>query len=246
MTVITIANHKGGVGKTTTATTLATGLAGLGHRTLLIDTDPQGHVAKFLDLLLEPENSLFNALFSNGNALVEYDRNLVILPSDQRTVDIETLMRSSNTITTHSLKDLIALHRHAYDAIIIDTAPTLGSVQLAALLAADWLLIPASPEFASDTGVAALTGLVRELQEAGQDLNLLGILPTLVDRRSNEHRETLTELHTAFPGLVLPIVRRLIAIAEAPREGKPIWEYSPQAAQDYALVLAEVVRRCGL
>ncbi len=254
---ITIANHKGGVGKTTTSVTLATGLADLGYPTVLADCDPQGNAASFLGL--EPRPSLYELVVEHQKPAevvrkIEGYKKLGVIAGDSATVDLETLLRTSLRFNpTTVLRDALRpFHTNGNGGkptiIILDTAPSLSSIQVAALSAADWLVIPTSPEFAAETGIAALAEAVSELQSAGANLNLLGILPTMVDKRSREHRETIADLTEAFPGLVLPSVRRLIALAEAPREGAPIWSYAPksEAAIDYAAVLQEVITRAGL
>ena len=249
--VIAIANHKGGVGKTTTAVTLAAGLAELGHPVLLVDCDPQGNAASFLGL--EPAPGLYDLIIARRplpELVTRYgDTRLGIVSGDASTVDVETMLRTSTRFNpaTAIKEPLSRLSTNGRPTVIIlDTAPSLSSVQVAALSAADWLLIPASPEYASETGISALVQAVAELQSAGAGLQLLGILPTLVDPRSKEHKQTILDLRAAFPGLVAPPVRRLIALAEAPRSGQPIWQYSPDAATDYAAVLAWTVRRVGL
>lgn len=251
---ITIANHKGGVGKTTTAITLGTGLAALGYPTVLVDCDPQGNVASFMGL--DPKPGLYDLLVARAKPVDVVWRigetKLGVIPGDSSTVDVETLLRTSPRMSpVHVLSDALAPfrsngHSGKPTIILIDTAPSLSSIQMAALCAADWLLIPASPEYASETGIATLASAIADLQRTGAGVQLLGILPTLVDPRSKEHRQTIADLHVAFPGLVLPRVRRLIAIAEAPRAGKAIWDYAPKEAEDYATVLEEVVRRIGI
>jgi chromosome partitioning protein len=128
-------------------------------------------------------------------------------------------------------------------AVIVDTAPSLSNIQVSALNAADWLIIPAIPEYAAETGVAALAQTVAALQEAGGKINLLGVLPTMVDSRSREHAETIARWRERFPGLVLPMVRRLIAFGKAPGAGEPIWDYAPNAAEDYAEMMAAILPR---
>jgi len=249
-----IANHKGGVGKTTTAVNLATGLAGLGFPTVLVDCDPQGNVASFLGM--EPAPGLYDLLVARAKPAEVIERvkdsPLGIIPGDASTVDVETLLRTSprmkpTTVLRQALDPFYSNGRGGKPTVIVlDTAPSLSSVQVAALSAADWLLVPASPEYASETGISAVIQAVADLQAIGVNLQLLGILPTLVDARSREHRETIASLKAAFPGLVLPAVRRRIAIAEAPGRGLPIWDYEPKAAGDYAAVLNEVLKRTGL
>jgi chromosome partitioning protein len=250
---VVVANHKGGVGKTTTAVNLATGLADMGRRVLLVDTDPQGNVGAFLGL--EPDGGLFSAVVGkqpvDDVALPIPDHpNLSVILSDESTVDINTLLVSgSRRIKARTaIADVLApVWRNGKTIVILDTAPSLSAVQVSALAASDWLIIPANPEFGSEAGMAQLAQAVGELRAQGSKLRLLGILPTLVLTRSREHRATQADLEETFPGLVLPPVRRLIALGEAPRAGKPIWTYAPrsEAAKDYAAVLGEVIRRGG-
>ena len=255
MPTIAIANQKGGVGKTTTAITLATGLADLGYQTALVDCDPQGNVAAFLGQ--EPTPGLYE-LVVDRRPLEKVARflpdtgsdNLSLIAGDSTTVDLETLLRTSPLLQPNTaLREALQPFRNGPQTIIIlDTAPGLSSVQLAALYTADWLIIPTCPEFASEVGITALVETIDELRANGAELDLLGILPVLVDARSREHRQTITDLQAAFPGLVLPPVRRLIALAEAPRSGRSIWQYAPnsEAALDYAAVLKEVIYRVGI
>lgn len=255
---ITIANHKGGVGKTTTAVNLATGFAGLGYPTVLVDCDPQHNCTDFLGM--QPGPALFDMIVHRTPATSlcqRYkDTKLCLLPSDTAsTVDLETLFRTpaARINPATALKTALAPFRSNGNGkptvLIIDTAPSLSHIQLTALAAADWLLIPATPEYASETGISALVQAVADLQETGAGLQLLGILPTMVNERTAEHRATIADLHAAFPGLVLTPIRRRIALAEAPGRGLPIWEYDPRpegAGADYAALLADVVRRVGL
>lgn len=252
MTTICIANHKGGVGKTTTAVTLATGLADLGQYVVLVDCDSQGNVAQFLDLESRP--ALYELVIQEKppRTLIQEPAGyplLSVVTGNQDTLEIEDALNRGRRLTpAAALREALRPFREASwpPVIILDTAPSLSALQVSALSGADWLIVPAAPEFASETGVSALVQAVADLQQAGSKLDLLGILPTMVDRRSNEHKQGLADLEAAYPDFVLPAVRRLIAIAEAPREGKPIWAYNGQAAEDYGLVLAEVKRRVGL
>jgi len=255
MTTIVIANQKGGVAKTTTACTLATGLADLGYKTILIDCDPQGNVAAFLGEM--PSPGLYELVVEGSSAdQVAYPLTrlgyptLKLVSGDSTTVDLETLLRSSPLLQPASaLRAAIQpFQDNNQNIVILDTAPGLSSVQLAALYAADWLIIPACPEFAAEVGISALIETIDEIKANGANLDLLGILPTLVDSRSREHRQTITDLQATFPGLILPPVRRLIALAEAPRSGLSIWQYAPNsdAAIDYAAVLKEVMNRVGI
>jgi chromosome partitioning protein len=250
---LVIANHKGGVGKTTTATTLSSGLAELGHQVTLLDCDPQGNCSSFFGH--PPNDGLYKLLI--GKLPAEFVTTpigpaLDLVAGDASTVDAETVIRTSTRINPKRvIYDAIQFYLNRPTAgkaniVILDTAPSLSSIQVSALYASDWLIVPASPEYASEIGINALVQAVAELKEAGASLQLLGILPTLVDMRSSEHREIIKELEEQFPGLVLPPIRRRIAIAEAPGRGQTIWQYNPAAAEDYAHLLSEVIRRTGL
>jgi chromosome partitioning protein len=253
MQTIAIANQKGGVGKTTTAISLGSGLAALGHRVLLVDCDPQGSVAKFLGL--DTAEDLFDwavahASISRVAVNVPDYESLFVIRGDQSTADVNTLLVSGSrrlNVATAIAGPLALAARAGFDLAILDTSPSLSEIQRSVLLAADWLIVPAIPEYASEAGVASLSRTVSELRNGGGRVHLLGILPTMVDSRSREHARTLADLDKVFPGLVLPRVRKLIPLGEAPRAGVPIWTYAPrsEAALDYALVLKEVVNRVG-
>jgi chromosome partitioning protein len=175
---------------------------------------------------------------------------LNLIAGDSTTVDLETLLRSSPLLQpANAVREALQpLRANGQTIIVLDTAPGLSSVQLAALYAADWLIIPTCPEFAAEVGISAMVDTIDELKQNGARLDLLGILPTMVDSRSREHRQTIADLQAAFPGLIMPPVRRLIALAEAPRSGRPIWQHKSksEAALDYAAVLKEVITRVGI
>lgn len=253
-TTITIANQKGGVGKTTMSITLATGFAELGYDVLLIDTDAQGHVGQLLNTDHIPEEHrcylydwLLPGHYSYPRLYKKGIDNLYLVWSDKRTVDLEGEMRAGDKIYPDALRDTIREYIAFQPFItIIDTAPTLGIVQLSALLAADWLLVPTKPEFASETGLSDLIDTVSELKEDAPDLSLLGIVPSLADTRTTEHRRGIADLKAHYNSLVLPTVRYRTAIAQAARAGVPIWQYSENDCGDYADLLHAIVRRIGL
>lgn len=252
---ITIANQKGGVAKTTTAIHIATGLAELGYDVLLIDTDPQGHIEKLLSTLhLTPPLPYLSNVLTNNTMPVSYSKslpNLSIIFSNESTVDLETEFRTRDRYDPTLLKDRIEeiaepLPHFGRPLItIIDTAPTLGAVQLAALIAADWLIVPTIPEYASETGITDLVTTLQELQ-AYSDIALLGIVPTLADTRTKDHRRGIKYIKYLYKGMVMPTIRRRTAIAAAARAGVPVWDYDQDAAQDYADLLNDLVKRLKL
>lgn len=253
--VITIANQKGGVAKTTTAVTLGAGLAGLGYPTVLIDCDPQSDASAFL--AIDPGPGLYDLVIRRARPAEIIRRyketKLGVIPNEPAsTTDLETMLRTSSRIKPlTALRDVLPqfiTNNGKPTVVLIDTAPSLSAIQIMALGAADWLLIPASPEYASENGIAALVQTVTDLRSSGAGLVLLGILPTMFDSRYKDHNQTVPQWEKAFPGLVLPIVRKLSAIAQAPGAGVSLWEFAPksEAAADYAAVLEEVRRRAGI
>lgn len=250
-----VANQKGGVGKTTTAVNLGVGFAALGHPTILIDCDPQGHLARFLDL--DDTAALYELIVTRAkpSEVVQRYRETrlgVITNTPASVSDLETLLRTSTlTKPETALKRALAQFASPNGVptiIIIDTSPTITAVQLMALYASDWLIIPATPEYASETGVANLSQTVNVIKNHGAPINLLGILPTKFDARYKDHQAAVPHWQNSFPNLVLPVIHQLSDLAAAPAAGLSIWEYAPKsrAATEYAIVLNDVRRRIGL
>lgn len=202
-TIIAVVNEKGGVGKTTTAITMAAGLARRGHTVALVDCDPQGHVAKYLGL--PEESGLFDLLVNNqpiagllrpvppakwadpdgGNG------QLVILPGDQRTTSAGHLLTAEQAPVT-ILRDRLAPLRGA-DFIVLDTSPTVTLLVAMIYVAADRILIPTQPELGSVNGVTKALARIKTARERGAPVRLLGVLPVML-RNTNEHNANLAEL----------------------------------------------------
>ena len=254
--IFVIANQKGGVAKTTTAVNLATGFADLNYQTILIDCDPQGNAGPFLGVPQAP--GLYQLVIERKPLRdvaqpVEGYPNLALVPGNEWTAEVNaTLERGKLFKPETALRDALAPlrgnGRPKSLVIILDTGPSLNALQISALNAADWLIIPATPEFASEMGLAALSTTLDEMHQAGSHLNLLGVLPTMVDSRAKEHEFILEKFQATFPGFVLPPIHKLIALAEAPARKAPIWSYAPtsKAANEYGLVLKEVIKRAKL
>jgi cellulose biosynthesis protein BcsQ len=132
--------------------------------------------------------------------------------------------------------------------VILDTAPSLSHLQVAALGAADYLLVPTTPEYAAEAGVRQIARVAKELQKEGSKLRLLGILPVMIDRRTKEHALAMEEMEKAFGNLLYPEIGRAIRLGETPRRGIPIWKHAPrsESARDYARVLKRFIQDVGL
>ena len=255
MTTITIAiaNQKGGVGKTTTAVTLATGLADRGYKTVLVDMDPQGHCATYLGISSAP--GVFQLLVAKlplAQLLVPVNEqgNLVLLPGDRETAVAKVTLAARQTIMPAEdllsvLSNALAPLQRKVDFIIMDSAPTVDPLGLAILYASDYVLIPLVPEQLALDGLRQITNSIAQLRsQHNAKVRLLGVLPTMYDRRTKEHREQLKHLVEVYGHLVYPIVIKAIAVAESTAYQEPLWTYAPnnQATKQYLAVLERVLR----
>jgi chromosome partitioning protein len=226
MPILTIANQKGGVGKTTTAVTIAHGLAIAGWKTLLVDLDPQGHVAFSLGL---PKGPGFYRLIVDEEPIekvaIPARANLEIIPGDKRTEKAKRTIVVSNfpmeTITR-------ALRYAEYEVVILDLAPSLDVLHVSALMASDWVLIPTKLEAMAVDGVNEVLRSMAEVIERGHRLGY-SILPTFFDRTTRETVVQLNSLVDTFKQHVWPPISQDTKAREAPAYGKSLWEYCPQS-----------------
>lgn len=230
MIIVAVANQKGGTGKTTTAVTMGHKLAQDGYRVLLVDTDAQGHVASALGLNKAPGIMRLVAWYKRTaeEPLVLSARpGLDLIPSNAQTTEakeILTGMRFREDFLERALGELGA----DYDAVVIDCAPSVDVLHMAALVAADWLVVPTRLDYLAVDGVNEVILLLKETKQfRPQAADLLGILPTFFDRRTNETLEQLEILVKTFKDLVLPPVPVDVKLREAPAFGESIWEYAP-------------------
>jgi chromosome partitioning protein len=228
MKIVAFANQKGGVGKTTTAVTLAHGLALRGLKTLLVDLDPQGHVAYALGL--PKTNGLYRLVVLNEaihKVIVPARPNLDILPGDKHTEKVKrhiTLSDFRETILAETL------HRTPYDVILLDMAPSLDVLHVNGLVASDWVLIPTRLDALAVDGVKEILLTMGEVSNRGHTFEGYSILPTFFDRTTRETLAQLKELVNAFGDRVWPPVPQDTRVRESAAYGKTPWEYSPETA----------------
>jgi chromosome partitioning protein len=255
---ITIANQKGGVGKTTTAVNLAAWLAMQGRRVLIIDLDPQGQVATLFQHDKSP--GAYHFLTREGDSppeiatvsqyFAEVNPFLRILPGNSMTTQAQTMMSIMEKRVDHIAQAARPFSKNGFaDFIIYDTSPSIGGVQGAALWAADMVIIPTKPKFMDTQGVGAtvstLIQLKREKQWRG---NLMGVLITFYDPWPVANRKAIAQLEERFGGergLLLPPIREATALSEAAAAGKSIFEWAPEseAALEYAALGQVVLKR---
>ena len=245
---IAIANQKGGVGKTTTAVSLAHGLALRDRRVLLVDFDPQGHCATAL--AINPEPGVFNALINPRSEIHQWVRDttragLDLLPGDRSTATAQIVINAENQpiALIHLLFMPLAKD---YDYIIFDTAPSVGGIQERAIYAADVVLIPTATEFLSLDGLAQMMELLAILKANWHwSGKLLGILPTFYDEQTRESHKSLADLQADFGDSILKPIHRATVLRECAAEGRTIFEMAPasRAACEYEELSREILKR---
>jgi chromosome partitioning protein len=227
MKIIAFANQKGGVGKTTAAINLADGLARCGLRTLLVDLDPQGHVALSFGLEKSPGIYRLICLQEKLVSLVQPARpNLDILPSDKRTE------RAKREITLSDFRESILaelLHASSYDVILIDMAPSVDVLHINGLVASDRVIIPTRLDALSIDGIKEILITMGEVTQRGYPFDGYHILPTFFDRTTRETLTQFQEIINAFGTAVWPPVPLDTRVREAAAYGQTLEEYSPKS-----------------
>ena len=244
---ITIANQKGGVGKTTTAVNLAHGLVLEGKRVLLVDLDPQGQCATILGLKQEP--GVFNLLVAEqpiAQVTRTTDRQgLFVVLGNSKTATAQTVISVQRSPVSYTYKKIVLpASEDNYDYLIIDTPPSVGELQVQSLWASDGVLIPCSVDYLASDGVFSI---IETLNRIGQEFDwkgsVLGILPTFYDNVTRESKATLRDLRDNFDQLVLRKIHRATILRECAVEGKTIYELAPasRAAKQYSRLVESVL-----
>jgi chromosome partitioning protein len=255
-TVFTIANQKGGVGKTTTAINLAAALADRKIPTLVVDLDPQGNATSGLGVEREEGHSIYSALMGDGAALdmiVEtHVAGLSILPAevDLAAAEIELAQKPDYLLQLRrAMQPVVDSDR--YRAIIIDCPPALGLLSMNSLAAADFLLIALQCEYLALEGLGQILKVVTRLHDAGVNdrLSVGGVIMTMFDLRTNLSRQVVDEVKQHLPDKIFEtVIPRTVRLSEAPSFGKTIFEYdtSSPGASAYRHLAKEVIKRFGL
>jgi len=239
--VIAIANQKGGVGKTTTAINLAAAFARKGKRVLLLDLDPQANSSiSFLDPR-SVERSIYE-LMMDGQAV----ENLHIVPARINLAKLEAKL-VGDFDAPFRLKDRLEPFRQHYDVIVIDTPPTLGLITVNALVAASHVLIPIQSSYFALEGTDDLLETIEKVKaRPNPNLELLGVLVTLHDKRTTLAREVHEQIKTVFgPKLFDTVITKSVRLEESPAYKESIFSFAPNSsgAIEYGKLCEEVISR---
>lgn len=251
--VISVANQKGGVGKTTTTINLAASIADRGYRVLIVDIDPQGNATSGLGIeKSEIDQDIYNVLIDEVplKETIHHTstKKLDIVPATINLSGAETELISMMARETR-LKSAIDTVNDDYDFIFVDCPPSLGQLSINAFTASDSILIPVQSEYYAMEGLSQLLNTIRLVQKHfNKDLGVEGVLFTMLDARTNLGAEVVKEVQSYFNKKVYKtIIPRITKLAEAPSYGQPITEYAPRSrgAKVYDDLAKEVLKAHG-
>ncbi|RDE04595.1 ParA family protein [Sphingomonas aracearum] len=252
MNIITVANQKGGVGKTTTAINLGTALAAVGQRVLIVDLDPQGNASTGLGLsqsararstydVLCGETPVVDAAVATGVPRLE----VVPATVDLSGAEIELVEYAERT---HRLdRALRRVPAGRWDAVLIDCPPSLGLLTLNAMVASDALLVPLQCEFFALEGLSQLLNTVERIRERfNPGLSILGVVLTMYDRRNRLTDQVSADVRAVLGGVVFEtVIPRNVRLSEAPSHGLPalIYDHRCSGSQAYISLAREMIPR---
>lgn len=252
--VIAITNQKGGVGKTTTSINLAYYIAKQGKRTLLIDLDPQGNATSGLGIDKQTLQGTMTEVMLETRGLhdviIDTDfKNLALAPATPHLANSEVELAQANRRFSRLQNALATMKGQPFDVVIVDCPPSLSLLTVNALIAARYVLLPVQAEFYALEGLGQLLETMKLIRKnMNPTLELVGVLPTMMDSRTSLSGQVYGEIKKHFPGKVFQAtIPRNIRLAEAPSHGVPIGVYDrfSKGARAYKSLAKEVMDRVG-
>ncbi|MBW4330715.1 AAA family ATPase [Stakelama sp. CBK3Z-3] len=251
MICITIANQKGGVGKTTTAINVGTALAATGMRVLLLDFDPQGNAStglgiKSTDRELSTYDLLLDEITLQDAAVASRVPRLDVVPAtvDLSGAEIELIDYEART---HRLTQAIQRSENHWDVVLIDCPPSLGLLTINAMVAADALLVPLQCEFFALEGLSQLLTTVERIRSRfNPGLSILGVVLTMYDRRNRLTDQVSDDVRAVLGKVVFnTVIPRNVRLSEAPSHGMPalIYDHRCPGSEAYIALAREVIAR---
>ncbi len=250
--ILVIANQKGGVGKTTTAFNLSAALAFMGKRVLLVDTDPQAHST--VSCVTNPsqyDKSLYDVLVNSTEKI----KDIIVkssIPGLEVAISKISMAKLEPILLTEidahfRLKDVIEPVKNKYDFILIDTPPTLGLITINALVASNYLIIPIQSSYLSLEGTNDLLDTIEKVRKnINAKLEILGVVITLHDNRTNISKDAVNRIKKAFGETVFDtMISKSVKLEESPAYKESIFTYAPYSvgALQYKKLAEEVDRR---
>lgn len=249
MTVISVANNKGGVGKTTTTLNVGAALANLDRRVLLVDLDPQASLTIYMGH--DPSNLELNTYHlmtrrASPSEMLQTGKRIFLdlLPAsiDLASAEIEI---SSAFSREYILKEQLDRVREFYDIVLIDNMPSLGIFTVNSLMASDFVLVPIEPTYLAYKGLEMINNTITAVRKYNTKLEMLGTVITMVDERTRHSRDIIQKIRDNYP-VFEPPIRRSVKFADASLSGESISDFAGdnfEGAQAYAQIAKQLIER---